>query len=202
VRKRLVVVGNAPTPGGQGVTEEAERRRLSRFIDEADCVVRFNSVRNQDEDWTGRRTDVLYIRGQGRPALQFGETAIRFEGVNRPEHAIVVVDLYRYQRPGQDPYSGGDFTRQIVERNSFHNFSKLDTTTLAKARRLVRKDGRRMTPSLGFIALVHLLGTRRFADYEKYLCGFVFEGWRGHPWAEEQKIIRGWIEAGRLQWLR
>ncbi len=198
---RLVVVGNAPTPGGREVTDETETSRLSHFIDEADCVVRFNSVRNQDEGWTGRRTDILYIRGQGRPARQFGETAIRFEGVDRPKHVIVVVDLYGYQRPGQDVYAGGDFTGEIVARNCFRSFAKLDATTLATARRLVRRYGRRMTPSLGFIALVHLLGTRRFANYERYVCAFVFEGWRGHPWAEEQEVVRGWIGAGRLAWL-
>jgi hypothetical protein len=58
-----------------------------------------------------------------------------------------------------------------------------------------------LTPSLGFLALVHLLGTQRFVGYEKYLCGFVFEGWRGHPWTEEQEFTRGWMEVGRLRWL-
>ena len=187
-------------PDGRDI-EEAEACRLARFIDRADCVVRFNSARNQDSAWTGRRTDVLYIRGQGRPACQFGETPIRFEGVARPEHVIVVVDLYRYQRPGQDRYAGDDFTAEIVARNGFDSVATLDRTTMATARRLLRRCGRRMTPSLGFIALVHLLGTRRFADHEHYLCGFVFEGWRGHPWAEEEEIIRGWIAAGRLAWL-
>jgi hypothetical protein len=201
VGRRLVVVGNAPTPDRREAIDQAGASRISRLIDQADCVVRFNSVRNQDKEWTGRRTDILYIRGQGRPACQFGEIAIPFAGVDRPDSAIVVVDLYRYQRPGQDTYAGADFTAEIVARNGFHSFSRLDPTTMATARRLVRKAGRRMTPSLGFIALVHLLGTRRFADHEKYLCGFVFEGWRGHPWAEEREIVRGWIETRRLKWL-
>ncbi len=188
-------------PGGGEIVDAAEARRLAGVIDQADCVVRFNSVRNQDSAWTGRRTDILYVRGQGRPACQFGETPIRFQGVDRPTHVIVVVDLYRYQRPGRDPYAGSDFTAEIVARNGFGSFTTLDRTTMATARRLVRRYGRRMTPSLGFIALVHLLGTYRFADHERYLCGFVFEGWRGHPWAEEEEIVRGWIGAGRLAWL-
>lgn len=171
--------------------------RLGRFHRRSDLVIRFNAVDNQSATWTGRRTDVLYIRGHGRPAYMFVERAIPFDGVDRPLR--VMLDFYRYDRPDLDAYDGVDYTEQVSEKNGFMSASYLDEAVVIRSRALLRAEGSRLIPSLGFVALVHVLEDPALAAHDKYIAGFGFSGWNGHPWAVEKRIVERWLASGALK---
>lgn len=44
------------------------------------------------------------------------------------------------------------------------------------------------------MALEYIISDERFSEFEKILVGFTFEGWKGHAWSEEQKIINSYME--------
>lgn len=199
MNKRIVIVGNAPRPAVLTKREPLDWHRLSRFIDESDCVVRFNNVRNQAEEWTGRRTDILYMRGQGKPAYEFAANKIVFNQVDAPRRVVIVIDLYDYLRPNIDRHAFTNYSEQIAAKNAFANWSILDDAVVSSARDLLQREGSPLTPSLGFTAMVDLLGDPRHADFDKYVAGFAFAGWKGHNWIIEKRIFEKWMASGAIR---
>ncbi len=54
-----------------------------------------------------------------------------------------------------------------------------------------------MFPSAGFMALRHVL--ERMEGARATLIGFTFQGWKGHPWAQEAAYVRRLAGDGRLE---
>ena len=49
-------------------------------------------------------------------------------------------------------------------------------------------------PSTGFLAFWHILEQEAFEDYDKYLFGFTFNMWYGHPEHAEMKVIESFCK--------
>jgi hypothetical protein len=196
---RLAIVGNSDRPGGGAGDAFADWRRIGAFIDSADFVVRFNAIRNQTQAWTGRRTDRLYLRGQGSGGRLFARCGVPFYAIDKPRELVVVVDLRPYPRPNDDVYELVDYEEPIARRHSFATTFRLDQGVIAEAQRLVQAESCPLMPSLGFVALAHLLNDSSFTRHDKYLLGFTAEGWNGHPWAVEKRLIDRWLASGVLK---
>lgn len=56
-------------------------------------------------------------------------------------------------------------------------------------------------PSAGIMAIEKVLADEEFRHFEKYLLGFTFEGWEGHPWESEKKLVEGYREKGLLRFI-
>jgi hypothetical protein len=195
---RLVIVGNASQPSMSPAGNTLPAGELARFIDDSDLVVRFNSARNQDEAWTGSRTDILYIRGNGKPAFWFSESPITFDHVERPKQVVSVVDMGEYKRRRPDKRGHIDYTDKLAALNSFERVSRLDNATLDAMRGALRRAGSRLMPSLGLAAFVHLLSNPELSDHEKFVVGFTFSGWEGHDWEQEKRLAEAWFASGAL----
>jgi hypothetical protein len=94
-----------------------------------------------------------------------------------------------------------DYTGQVARTNGFSDVGYLDDEVLARSRTLVQSEGSRLIPSLGFVALVHVLGDPVLAAHQKYLAGFGFSGWNGHDWECERRIVERWLGSGVLKLL-
>ena len=56
-------------------------------------------------------------------------------------------------------------------------------------------------PSTGLLGIEMILDDQSFNDYEKYIIGFGWEGWKGHPWHLEKMLIEDYINNGILKTL-
>ena len=56
-------------------------------------------------------------------------------------------------------------------------------------------------PSTGIVGVEMILNDQFFNDYEKYIIGFSWEGWNGHPWKEEKALVQYYIDNGSLKLL-
>jgi hypothetical protein len=198
---RLVIVGNAGQPSSSFSEEKTPSKDIAQFIDESDIVIRFGRVKNQQEGWTGARTDILYMRGNGKPAFKYSETPINFERVDRPKQIVSVVDMHGYKRRRPDKREKNDYTDKIVALNRFDPavVSRLDQKILVEVRGLLQRAGSELMPSLGLASFVHVLGNPELESHEKFVVGFTFGGWEGHDWQQEQRLAEAWFASGALK---
>lgn len=54
-------------------------------------------------------------------------------------------------------------------------------------------------PSTGLLGIEMILDDKSFNSYEKYIIGFGFKGWKGHPWHLEKMLIKYYINRGILK---
>lgn len=193
---RLVIVGNAGQPSSAEQTPPPQE--LAKFIDESDMVIRFGRVKNQKEEWVGARTDILYMRGNGKPAFKYSETPINFERVGRPKQVISIVDMHGYKRRRPDKREKYDYTDRIAAMNRFDNVSRLDGAIMTEVRGMLQRAGSDLMPSVGLMSFVHVLGNPELSDYQKFVVGFTFGGWEGHDWEQEKRFAEAWFASGAL----
>lgn len=54
-------------------------------------------------------------------------------------------------------------------------------------------------PSTGVIGIETILQDSRFKIYDKkYIVGFNWTGWEGHPWELERQLVSDYISQGKL----
>ena len=58
-----------------------------------------------------------------------------------------------------------------------------------------------LMPSTGLLGIEMILDNPSFRDYEKYIVGFKWQGWDGHPWRLEKELIEKYIKQGVLKTL-
>lgn len=58
-----------------------------------------------------------------------------------------------------------------------------------------------VVPSTGILGIDMILSDKAFDAYEKYIVGFEWKGWEGHSWQPEEKLVRSYVENGRLAFL-
>jgi hypothetical protein len=56
-------------------------------------------------------------------------------------------------------------------------------------------------PSTGFFAFHHVLNDPEFRAFNKYMLGFQFRGWSGHPWAAEKDLVMSFVSSGDLHFI-
>ena len=53
-------------------------------------------------------------------------------------------------------------------------------------------------PSTGYFGIWHALQTHSQEDWRIEICGFSWEGWKRHTWADERRWVTNQVDAGRI----
>ena len=195
--KRMVIVGNGPLSVD-----------LAPLIDEADFVLRFN----QPKFPVGSRTDCLFLTNANKP-MQFwlGSDDFLASPVFRRAREIVLPyhpAIIRRYFPKPNPLSllkgrRADWTLAAIE--SFGAAGK-DVRVLSTrfydegcdALSLPQAQRRTVFPSTGFFGIRFALEHFAVDAWRIELCGFTWEGWKRHAWADERRWVSERIGEGRL----
>lgn len=189
----VAVVGNGPVA-----------RDLSERVEAADIVVRFNEPK-ASIGMTGSRTDILFVCNSGNPMRR---------RLNNPNYTSL--PTVQSAREVILPYHPLTIARYFKKPNILSRLAgkKLDLT--AETLDLMGRAGKAVTvmpprfyedgcrdlglteermklvfPSTGFFGIRYAL--ERFAGEEWRIefCGFSWEGWSRHAWADERAWISG-----------
>jgi len=208
LKPRVVIVGNAEVRIDHG-----------SFVDASRHVMRFNLCANYGQN-TGTRTTILTcinVGATGRdayrkrlwrgwpPAEQAEEIWFRSPRQGLLERAWLTL---RHPRRRKQYF---DYGAKILRANGMNHKPALYTTRTqyaALVRRLAAlKDfGKRIIlPSTGLIGVERVLADPRFEGLEVHLLGFNWfagnalrRSHDGHPFDEEEFIMRGYADVGRL----
>ncbi len=217
-RQSLAIVGSAPL-----------KEDFSEFIDNCDCVVRFNNCKNYGGH-SGVKTDLLILNSAGdrnvsvslldllqpRTAaeiaadLPFVTNAQQIWFIRPPAQALqhfYLTETDPQNRIVQSELKNlekfGNMADELVRHLGIPRY-KVRKVTAAEYRdlwRALRRYGptRAVTPSTGTVGIHLLLADPKFRSFEKHILGFTWEGWDGHPWALEYAYIRKLVLAGELR---
>ncbi len=219
-RKRLVIVASAPL-----------QRDFSRFIDSADCVVRFNNCKNYGRQ-AGTRTDILYLNNTGDPDVQrtlrfflkprtpaqleaelpYRSSARAFYFVRPPAHYFQALMQDRLDQGVQ--LAGQELPRHSHGRDIAAEVAVSLRLPADRTHRLSAQFhdsvigkleefgiGDALFPSTGMLGVEHILSCEDFAGYDIVALGFGFSGWEGHPWEAERQLMQRYAREGRLSLL-
>ena len=201
--KRLVIVGNSRVLTFGPIQPKVSARFLSQFIDESDFVIRMNDIKNRWFRGVGRRTDMIAIMNTGVLKFTQGKLISRKMTKGLREVLFVVPDIQIQQAtlPNQNPAVGKQLANEILIHQKWAQLpvSVTDERHMLELADTLNSMGRRRcAPSTGICVIAHVLNQPRFADYQIYLVGFGFRGWRGHNFAAERKYIETRLENGLL----
>lgn len=168
---KLVVIGNAEP------TED-----LSTQIDQCDMVVRFNYTPYFDTGTTGCKTTILCLFGVPYP-----------EGDEVPGLNTEVVKNSLGIWVGAPMFIGSlvrgyDVPRQKILLVSLPEHDAYKTEQI-------------VTPTSGFQVLRFLVNSPWFAVFDKFICGFTWQGGPKHPWEQEKRQVAHYVEIGLLHHL-
>lgn len=196
-RERIVIVGNGPVPEGAAAA-----------MAQADRVVRFNDCRSFR---AGERSDVVAVCNTGRPARAM------LDGGAWAHHPAVVAarDIWCVRDPAffaalraplaishpelDDFCEDGTPGFEAFALASAKGFRVLDASLHSRvvaALAPYAPAGSYVVPSSGLIVIAALLEDAPEADLA--LTGFTHQGWDGHPFAAEARLVESWCRAGRL----
>lgn len=198
--RKIVVVGSAPI-----------HIDYSTFVDDAEVVVRFNDCKNIGGA-SGHKTDILFVNNTGSPAMRYiaerpfalkscCQSAViwfvRDSVVHHAHFQKVKTIFQRYPVTDLD-----DLTEQIIDANQLqdretHRVSRAFNEEIFDKLSLLSSSPF-ICPSTGFIGLMHILADSAYTNCEIHVVGFGFEGWKGHPWSAEKKLINRYVLDGRL----
>ncbi|GAB1401600.1 hypothetical protein MASR1M68_05110 [Elusimicrobiota bacterium] len=193
-KPRLLILGNAPL-----------RENLSEFIDTSDIVLRFNDAFYYGFN-TGRKVDILCITNTGSSSLSIATNReILRKKINEKVSEIwfprdsdyhkkyIIENHIDYTLNEFDDYSHEIISSNHLNDKIIKKFSKeFNKTVFNKV--ITYNPSYFICPSTGIMALEYIISDERFSEFEKILVGFTFEGWKGHAWSEEQKIINSYME--------
>ena len=194
-RPSMAIIGNAPL-----------QTDLSEFIDACDLVLRFNECRNYGIH-SGRKIDILCINNTGAPARRIVDgTMIRsasyYNSISEvwfPRNAEIHRKYVQAVEPPSPLIEYVDWTEELIVSNELAGVTtrrfpgELYEMVFHKLKKKML--GPFVSPSTGFLAIEYVLSEPRFSGYEIILIGFSFQGWVGHPWKTEHKILRGYARS-------
>lgn len=198
--KRLVIVGNGPLS-----------RDLSAEIDSADFVVRFNEPK-RSIGMSGTRTDWLIMANSGNPMQRRlndpGFTAspiFRAAGeVIFAYHPLVIARYFRKPRPlSRLKGRRADWTLPSLRKlgaagKAIRIMPPQFYEEGCRALGLPAERMREVFPSTGFFGIWLALDTHPAAEWRIELCGFTWQGWQRHAWADERRWIADHLARGRI----
>ena len=188
-RPRLALVGNAPL-----------RNDLAERIDACDLVVRCNEAKTLG-GYSGTRTDVLCITNTGVPARRIiAERSVRkeprFPGLSEVWFPRDSGTHLRYLRASGSDIPESEFddcSDDLLEANDLDGVrvTRFSEESNEQVFDRLRRESRRgfICPSTGFLALWHILERPEYVSFGKFLFGFTFKFWEGHPAAAERRIV-------------
>lgn len=182
------------------------RNDYRELVDSADCVIRINDCKNLNGR-SGEKTNILCVNNIGAPAQRFlAEKPFKNMPIcAKAERFLFVRDMPTHlqflKETGQEDRRDlfVDHTAALVATNEIPP-GKFGTLS-AKFNRTVYHDLIRtwddsgiageqfICPSTGIFAILLGLNHPAFRDCRKFLVGFEFKGWEGHPWRTEQTLV-------------
>ncbi|MGI9159658.1 MAG: glycosyltransferase family 29 protein, partial [Saprospiraceae bacterium] len=162
---------------------------LSRQIDSCDLVIRCNEAKTLGVN-SGTRTDILCVNNSGAPATRFIEQKSLQKNPRFPELAEIW-----FARPYPDCI---EVSQKILNANNLSDISiqYLSTEFNERACDQLKMYGSvaDQPPSTGFLAFRYILEQAAFDDFDKYIFGFTFNMWHGHPEQAEMKVIESYCK--------
>jgi hypothetical protein len=205
-QKRIAVVGNAD------VTKD-----YSSFIDSCEIVIRLNlrsGLPALMHGRLGKKTDILaYAPRATRLVLddrehagqlrRFAEGAQRiwFLGPRlwfRLRPGGIIRFLVRNKRLAFDASATMLKVLQLDDRR-IEYFPRGFRHSVAKKLQALDGNTGKAFPSAGIVVIQRVLEDPEFEPYQKYVLGFTFEGWQGHPLAVEKRLVEAHSANGLLQ---
>jgi hypothetical protein len=217
IMKSLVIVGSAPL-----------EKEYSDFIDSRDLVVRFNNCKNynvhsgkrtdilvlnnsgspdnnhtlafmlkprseeevqQELPYLRMAEQVWFARPMGTFLQEFFKT--RIDPDNRFREARLKEALLR-------PYLAVEIAKAQNIPESKVKYITVDLFVKVWEKLLGYGDTDALLPSTGVLGIEMIFADPLFDVYEKYIVGFGWSGWEGHPWLLEQQLVNDYLKQGRL----
>lgn len=200
MKKQLFIIGNAPLA-----------RDLSSEVDAADFVLRFNEPK-QSIGMSGTRTDLLMLATSGKPAQRRANDpgfvlTPTFKAAKEVMFAYhpSVIRLYHPKPNFLSRLKGqrDDWTMQTIEivgaagkeiRIMPPQFYFDGCRELGVAEENLSK----VFPSTGFFGIWHMMGKCPAESWDIKLCGFTWQGWKKHAWADERSWVERHVKTGRI----
>lgn len=200
MKKTLIIVGNAPLP-----------RDLSREVDAADFVVRFNEPK-QSIGMSGTRTDLLILATSSKPM----QRRLRDPGfVQTPTFRAAkevmlayhpsIMRLYHPKPNILSRLKGrrSDWTAETIEvvgaaGKEIRIMPPQFYTAGCKELGVSEEQLNKVFPSTGFFGIWHMLGKCPAESWDVKLCGFTWEGWKRHAWGDERSWVERQVASGRI----
>lgn len=179
--KSIAVVGNGPVSARQG-------RKIDRFS----FVVRFNRFKNYGV--SGLKTDAIVVAPTGRPGRLNAENHCDPIDqkpqiwISKPA-GIIAGQNREAMLNGEDDGSRRDWTEEIRSNHArdrlvIHFGAEIYHGATARLRALGATNF--VEPSTGLLTILYL---QKHFSAPIVLFGFTHEGWRGHPWEAERRLI-------------
>jgi hypothetical protein len=197
-KKRLVIVGNGPIS-----------RDLSEVVDTADFVLRFNEPK-AGIGLSGTKTDRIMMANSGKPMQRrLRDPHLTNLPIFRATKEIVfpyhpdIVARYFPQPNFLSLLKGrrGDWTLQSIEK--FGRAGKEVRIMppqfyLDGCKELGIPDHMmgKLFPSTGYFGIWHILNTFPLDEWRLEVCGFTWQGWQKHAWADERRWVSQKVEMG------
>lgn len=166
----LVVIGNAEP-----------REDQSEFIDGCDTVIRFNRTPFFDTGKTGRKTTILCLFGIPYPIAG---------AIPQLHHGVVTTC--------ETIWAETDLFAEPLARDYGVPQQKIECRTLNGIRDRFAVSNGIIRPSSGFQVLRYLVNSSTFADTEKFIRGFTFQGGRCHQWEAEKRQVEHYLQRGLI----
>lgn len=201
--RRIVIVGNGEVPPG-----------AAEAIDAADMVVRFNECRNFGS--SGCRTDVVAVCNTGRPALTMLSSpewrasrpvtdCLEIWSVRDPEKFHALHPALMLSHPELADFCD-DYTDALAafayDAGKTHAVIDRSVHEAVDAALVPFDPGDYVVPSSGMVVVARILAEAEEAGDAVILTGFSHEGWDGHPFAAERRLVDSYIAAGKLSRLQ
>ncbi|WP_244642357.1 hypothetical protein [Phyllobacterium sp. 628] len=194
------IVGNGPIAAD-----------LSAAIDASDFVVRFNEPKCSI-GMSGTRTDILFMCNAGKPMQRRLSDPLFLQSpiLQAAEQVILAYHPHIIARyfPKPNPLSQikgrrSDWTMETVK--ALGAVGKANTILpvqfyLNGCRELGLPEAQmgKVFPSTGYFGIYYVLNHKQFANWDISVCGFSWQGWKRHAWADEQQWVKSKVETGRL----
>lgn len=202
---RIVIVGNAPVLTQGPFQSPIPARRLARFIDEADVVVRMNELKNRRTWGLGGRTDVLAVMNESGASARFTSgPRIEHPLLARLREILFVVppaEIVRRSSRQPEPARSRDHAPAILVHQGWsglpHRYVRNDVVEGLCAE-LAGLGADSPYPSTGARVIAHVLAEPGYAGWSVHLVGFAFAGWDGHAFDAERRWCEALRTAGRV----
>lgn len=197
---RMVIVGNGPLS-----------RDLSEHVDTADFVIRFNEPK-MSIGMSGSKTDRLIMANSGKPMQRRINDATLiaspiFQAAGELMFAYHPQIIARYfPRPNMLSRLKGrrtDWTLPALQKFGAAG-KEIRIMPMQFYERGCRELGlpaammHKVFPSTGYFGIWHALEHYPAETWRIEVCGFTWQGWQRHAWADERKWVAEKVEQGRI----
>lgn len=201
--KTVIIIGNGQLS-----------RDLSSIVDAADFTMRFNEPK-LSIGLSGTRTDLLMLATSSKPMQRRLEDPAFVQGQTFRAAKEVMLAYH----PGiiRDYHPKPNILSRLKGRRSDWTMRTIDIVGAAgKEIRIMPPqfyiDGcvelgipepkmREVFPSTGYFGIRYILETFAREEWDVKLCGFSWEGWKRHAWADERRWVEDKVASGRVSLL-